>query len=118
MQFQELKDALLAKGEELAKRENSRDVIYIEPSAELVEGIQRYSDREIAADALSRNWRLASSVKEALNRIEDGSYGTCERCEEDISIARLNAVPWTKYCIHCQEVMEAEERTPYYKAAA
>jgi len=38
-------------------------------------------------------------VEDALARIEDGSYGTCEVCDKEIAAARLEAVPWTKLCI-------------------
>ncbi|MBI3679817.1 MAG: TraR/DksA family transcriptional regulator [Acidobacteria bacterium] len=42
-------------------------------------------------------------VNEALDRLETGEYGVCERCEEPIPPKRLEAVPWAKYCVHCQE---------------
>jgi len=45
-------------------------------------------------------------VVEALRRIEDKSYGTCTNCENPIQPKRLEAVPWTRHCIQCQELME------------
>ena len=39
----------------------------------------------------------------------DGSYGVCLHCEEDIKPKRLDAVPWTKYCIRCQEAADRHE---------
>ena len=48
-------------------------------------------------------------MKGALVRIADGSYGVCMHCEEDIKIKRLDAVPWTKYCIKCQEAADRHE---------
>jgi len=42
-------------------------------------------------------------------RIAAGSYGVCMHCEEDIKIKRLDAVPWTKYCIKCQEAADRHE---------
>ena len=42
-------------------------------------------------------------IKEALQRIKDGTYGTCADCEKPISPKRLQAVPWAKYCVQCQE---------------
>ncbi len=45
----------------------------------------------------------ARLIDEALRRIQNGTYGICAECEQPISEKRLRAVPWAKYCIHCQE---------------
>ncbi len=42
-------------------------------------------------------------IEEALDRIEAGDYGVCLGCEEPIPAKRLQAVPWAKYCVHCQQ---------------
>jgi DnaK suppressor protein len=42
-------------------------------------------------------------IEEALDRMDSGGYGTCLSCEEPIAAKRLRAVPWARYCIHCQE---------------
>jgi len=55
---------------------------------------------------LNRNtleMKLLREVEEALRRIERGTYGICHECEEPISAKRLDAVPWAKYCVTCQE---------------
>ncbi len=52
---------------------------------------------------------LLREVQEALERVEDGSYGQCMECDEPISTKRLEAVPWARYCISCQEEMAALE---------
>lgn len=44
---------------------------------------------------------LRSKVDNALARIEDGTYGTCERCGEAIPVARLDALPYTTFCVDC-----------------
>jgi DnaK suppressor protein len=49
-------------------------------------------------------------IKHALRRIEEGTYGTCEGCGEEIPMARLKARPDTNYCIDCKTHMEAQER--------
>jgi DnaK suppressor protein len=46
----------------------------------------------------------------ALQRIDEGSFGTCERCSEPIAEKRLEALPFARYCIDCQRVVEEEER--------
>ena len=45
-------------------------------------------------------------IEEALGRLDDGGFGTCSNCENDIPVARLKAVPWARYCIDCQELDE------------
>ncbi|MFB3828707.1 MAG: TraR/DksA family transcriptional regulator [Bryobacteraceae bacterium] len=47
--------------------------------------------------------KLLREVQDALVRLEHGSYGFCHECEEPISTKRLDAVPWAKYCVACQE---------------
>ena len=49
--------------------------------------------------------RLLREIEDALRRLEQGTYGTCMECEEPISIKRLNAVPWARYCVTCQEAI-------------
>jgi len=48
-----------------------------------------------------------AAVDDALARIEDGSFGDCEECGEQIGDARLKAIPWAPLCISCQEEKEA-----------
>jgi DnaK suppressor protein len=55
--------------------------------------------------------RLLRDVVSALQRIEDGSYGSCERCGEPIAEKRLEALPFARHCIACQRLVEEEERT-------
>jgi len=45
-------------------------------------------------------------VQDALRRIEDGSYGKCTVCGREIPLARLEAIPWTPYCIEDQEKLD------------
>ncbi len=52
---------------------------------------------------------LLREVEEALERIEDGDYGHCMDCDEPVSTKRLEAIPWARYCIACQEELAAIE---------
>ncbi|HTP34203.1 MAG TPA: TraR/DksA C4-type zinc finger protein [Candidatus Acidoferrales bacterium] len=47
-------------------------------------------------------------VEEALDRLDSGDYGICVSCEEPIAPKRLNAIPWARYCVTCQELVGAE----------
>jgi DnaK suppressor protein len=49
-------------------------------------------------------------VEAAFARISDRSFGVCSGCGDDISPRRLEALPWTQYCLRCQEALEDEER--------
>ena len=49
-------------------------------------------------------------IEKALRKIEDGSFGTCEECGEDISVKRLEARPETTLCIRCKEDQERMEK--------
>jgi DnaK suppressor protein len=51
--------------------------------------------------------KLLREVQAALRRIDQGSYGVCYECEEPISAKRLDAVPWAKFCVSCQERVAA-----------
>ena len=55
--------------------------------------------------------RLLRDVVSALARIDDGSFGSCERCGEAIAEKRLEALPFARHCIGCQRLVEEEERT-------
>jgi DnaK suppressor protein len=48
-------------------------------------------------------WQMLTEVRDALRRIEDGTYGRCIECGREIDVARLEAVPWTPYCLEDQE---------------
>jgi DnaK suppressor protein len=50
--------------------------------------------------------RILQLVNEALGRIEDGSFGKCVVCQEEVQVKRLDAVPWARHCIECQEKQE------------
>jgi DnaK suppressor protein len=47
-------------------------------------------------------------IEAALRRIGDGAFGECAGCGEEIPIRRLHALPWTQFCLRCQEAIEKE----------
>ncbi len=51
--------------------------------------------------------QLLQMVETALQRIREGAFGECVSCGDEINAKRLEAVPWTRYCIGCQEKMES-----------
>ncbi len=68
------------------------------------------SDRNFLLRIRDRERKLILKIKEALNRIEDGTFGICDNCGEKIEEKRLKARPVTTYCIECKTDMEHEEK--------
>ncbi len=54
---------------------------------------------------------LLKKIEKALQRIDEGNFGVCERCEEEISLKRLEARPVTTLCIRCKEEQEKKEKS-------
>ena len=65
-------------------------------------------DRELALMLADREREKLTHVDDALKRIEAGTYGICESCEEEIDKERLAAMPFTKLCLSCQEDLERQ----------
>ncbi len=63
-------------------------------------------EREKKFHLASKSGRLVYHIDEALRRIQEGTYGKCANCGEDISVARLEAVPHARLCIECKEKEE------------
>ncbi|MCC7442138.1 MAG: TraR/DksA C4-type zinc finger protein [Bdellovibrionales bacterium] len=57
-----------------------------------------------------RERRLLSKIEEALSRLDSGSFGTCEDCEENIELKRLEARPMSTLCLSCKETQEHKEK--------
>lgn len=68
------------------------------------------SDRNFELRIRDRERKLINKIKEALERIEAGTFGICEVCEEEISEARLKARPVTTLCIDCKMEQEQKEK--------
>ncbi len=70
-------------------------------------------DRANASQAKEMAWLQTSQergllqlVDAALSRVRDGTFGECAHCGQEIGSKRLAAIPWTQYCITCQELLE------------
>jgi DnaK suppressor protein len=68
-------------------------------------------NREFLFELGNGDRRLLKEVVMALKKLDEGEFGTCERCGEAIAEKRLEALPYARYCIECQRAMEEEERT-------
>jgi DnaK suppressor protein len=105
------KKILQAKEAELLGVLRNREGIEIEKSPDALDEVQRAAERELAIRTLDRESSLLRNVRAALKRVDEGNYGICLHCDEDINPKRLNAVPWTPYCITCQEQYDAHQIT-------
>lgn len=97
------RNILEAKQAELEQVIRNREAITIEKSPDALDEVQHAAERELAIRNLDRESSMLRNVRSALRRFDDGSYGTCLHCEEEINPKRLNAVPWAAFCIQCQE---------------
>jgi DnaK suppressor protein len=67
-------------------------------------------ERDFLLRLRDRESKLIVKIKEALERIENGTFGVCEECGEEISLKRLRARPMATLCIHCKHEQEALEK--------
>jgi DnaK suppressor protein len=66
--------------------------------------------REFLFELSSGDRRLLRDVLTALRKLDEGGFGECERCGEEIADKRLEALPFARYCIDCQRRVEQEEK--------
>ena len=108
--FQFHEDALRAKQRELL---DSYERDKAAGNASPDDGIQDLADKAASAYSKELNFSLSDgernllmSIDEAFNRMREGTYGVCTNCQAVIGEKRLQAVPWTSFCIDCQELQE------------
>lgn len=77
-----------------------------EGAEDLVDRANSAYNREFMLSLSGSELVILKEIEEALTRIDAGSYGVCSACEEKIAHKRLQAVPWARYCIDCQELAE------------
>jgi DnaK suppressor protein len=103
------RNVLEAKQTDLVHMLRNRDGIAIEKCPDSLDEVQYATERELAIRSLDRDSNLLRNVRAALDRIQEGSFGVCLHCEEDISPKRLAAVPSTAFCIVCQEIADGSQ---------
>ena len=67
--------------------------------------VRNYSKNVMLAVSENESRQLAL-IDEALLRVEDDEYGQCQNCDQEINPKRLAAIPWARYCLNCQELVE------------
>ena len=106
-QLKKQKKFLLEKKENLERSIKDRGTKTVSPGTD---GHGDFADRssaaneeEISIQLKQTDVKLLRAIEDALARVDLGNYGVCVDCEEEISAARLKAVPWTKVCLSCKE---------------
>jgi DnaK suppressor protein len=99
--------------EELLEHANDTVSGMIAPKENMPDPTDRASleaDRNFMLRIRDRENKLIKKIRKAMDRIENNTFGVCEKCGEDISLARLKARPVTTQCIDCKTKEETVER--------
>ena len=108
--YRQFEDALRKKQHELLDSfERDKEAGNAQPD----DGIQDLADKAASAYSKELNFSLSDGernvlmlIDEAFARIREGNFGTCTNCQNTIGEKRLQAVPWSPFCIDCQELQE------------
>lgn len=85
----------------------NREAIAVERLADVIDDVQLTNERELTLSTINMHWSTLRAIDEALQRIDEGTFGVCEECEGPIQQKRLLAVPWAAMCLDCQEAKDA-----------
>src|SRR5260370_31776056 len=77
-----------------------------DPAQDIADRAASSYTKEFLFSQSSNERQLLGMVETALQRIREGQFGECVNCGEEINGKRLDAVPWTRFCINCQEKLE------------
>jgi DnaK suppressor protein len=104
------RDRLLLKKQQILEAYNKNKSYGKEADGEATQDIADKAANSYTKEflfSLSNTERdMLQMVDEALGRIEDRRYGVCAACEDEMNLKRLEAVPWARLCLSCQEKQE------------
>ncbi|MFH7321366.1 RNA polymerase-binding protein DksA [Desulfurivibrio sp. D14AmB] len=104
--LEELSQQLLSEAEKTIHEMTDHSDNYPDPT----DRATAESDRSFELRIRDRERKLLAKIKEAIERIEQDTYGICEACGDDISLKRLEARPVTTLCIACKTRQETQEK--------
>lgn len=111
-QIEELKEVLLDRKEMITS--NINDTRQSIDSLKSTECNDEFDYAEVSSDSFkegiiaNQQLKELGEIEEALKRMDVGTYGICEMCDEAIAIGRLRAKPFAKFCTPCREIYEKE----------
>ncbi len=103
------RDLLLAKQQELSSGKALANLVATtdEPRGDVVDMAASETESAVQARLTHTGGKLMRAIEQALGRIRQERFGTCEDCGQPISMARLEAVPWARYCRQCKDHQES-----------
>ncbi|MGZ9137970.1 MAG: TraR/DksA family transcriptional regulator, partial [Candidatus Deferrimicrobiaceae bacterium] len=109
-----IKEMLQKKREELvleiARRSKASTESAAQEIGDIIDSVSEERTRELDLILTDREKRKLAQIDDAIERIEENTYGLCEECGVKIPKARLKVLPFAKYCVECQEKNEREEK--------
>ena len=110
-ELQKYREILVKKQRELTKaRHEGLPCLRLEPTPDAMDLTRMAAERELAVREINTGTDILRLIAEAQEKIEQGTFGICTDCDQEIPPKRLKAVPWAKFCIQCQENFEKEQR--------
>ncbi len=103
----QIRERLLEKLSELGAG-HRRDALIADWSNEPMDQVQSRAELDMTVQFCNTDFQTQRSIETALRLLDQGEYGVCQDCAEDINPKRLQAIPWTTLCVHCQEEHDAE----------
>ncbi|WP_018123422.1 RNA polymerase-binding protein DksA [Desulfovibrio oxyclinae] len=98
-------DDILKKSDQTLEDMTETGEVYADPA----DRATAESDRAFTLRLRDRERKLIKKIQQALQRIDDGDFGLCQECGDDISVPRLKARPMTTLCIECKSKQEEDE---------
>jgi RNA polymerase-binding transcription factor len=101
--LQEIRNNLLGDVEKTFKVSQEET---LEPQADIADGAAQAYTSELMTSLGEQDWQKLKQVDEALEKIKQGDYGICSTCSQPIPEARLDVVPFAKFCVECMSARE------------
>ena len=91
---------------DVEKTHHNKKSSEIEQMADISDDAARSYGKKLQGDLEEQEWVKLKQVEAALKKVEDGEYGICEQCEQEILETRLEIMPYTEFCIQCLSEIE------------
>ena len=101
---------------DVEKAHHNKKSSEVEQMADISDDAARSYGRKLQGDLEEYEWVKLKQVEAALKKVEDGEYGICEQCEQEILETRLEIMPYTEFCIQCLSEIEKHSSLDNQKA--
>lgn len=99
------RDELLSRVQQAVREREQHET----PEPDLGDRATNTISREVLIELSSSERAMLKLIEQALDRLDAGAYGQCVNCQQPIQQKRLDAVPWARHCIACQELQDRGE---------